>query len=251
MEIREATPDDVDSIRRVAHASLEASYAPALDPGLVEDAFDRWYSHDRITDRLADADVLYQVLEADGSVVGFSECERSDQDEVGELHWLHIHPDHRGHGFGRQLLEETERALFERGATRIEGYVLAANDPGNEFYQQSGYHQTGERTIELDEVTLTERTYLKLPDDRGPAELTESRELPDGTTVYVAFDERERGSKAPFYVAYTDEDRTARYGFFCANCSAIDVSMDTMERISCNECGNARKPTVWDATYGG
>lgn len=251
MQIRDATPDDVERIRRVAHASLEASYAPALDPGLIEDAFSRWYAEDRITDRLTDDDVLYHVLEVDDEVVAFSESECSEHDEVGELHWLHVHPDNRGHGYGRQLLEETERALFDRGATRIEGYVLAANDTGNEFYQKTGFHQTGERTIELEEVTLTERTYLKLPDDRGPTELTEPRELPDGTTVYVAFDERERGSEAPFYVAYTDSDREARYGFYCANCEAIDVSMDTMERISCNQCENTRKPTVWDATYGG
>lgn len=251
MNIREATTADVDDIRRVAHASLEASYEPALDPALVEDAFEHWYSHDRVTDRLADDDVLYFVVEDDGRVVAFSESEYSPSDTVGELHWLHVHPEHRGHGHARHLLEATERALFEAGATRIEGYVLAENDAGNEFYQHTGYHQSGERTIELDELTLTERTYIKLPDDRGPATLTEPRELPDGTTVYVAFDERERGSMAPFYAAYTDEGREARYGYYCANCEAIDVSMDTMERIKCNACGNTRKPTVWDATYGG
>jgi len=251
MEIREATPDDVDSIRHVAHESLEASYEPALDPALVEDAFGRWYSHDRVTDRLADADVLYFVVVQDGEVVAFSESERSERDAVGELHWLHVHPDHRGHGYAGRLLEHTERVLFGGGATRIEGYVLAENDAGNEFYRHTGYHQTGERTIVLDELTLTERTYLKLPDDRGPAELTEARDRPDGTTVYVAFDERERGSEAPFYVVYSDPDRESRYGFYCANCEAIDVSMDTMERITCNQCGNTRKPTVWDATYGG
>lgn len=251
MEFREATPDEIDHIRKVARASLEASYAPALDPERIEDAFEKWYSQDRVVDRIEDPDVQYYLLEDDGTVVGFSECEHETDDEVGELHWLHVHPDHRGHGYGKRLLEETERALFDRGVTRIEGYVLAVNEAGNTFYQEHGFHQTGERTVDLGAETITERTYLKLPDDSGPVALTEARDLPDGTTVYVAFDERERGSKAPFYVAYSDADRQARYGYYCANCDAVDVSMDTMERITCNQCENTRKPTVWDATYGG
>lgn len=250
MEFREATTEDVDSIREVARASLEASYAPALDYDRIQNAFEYWYNHDRVASRLADDDVQYFVLEDDG-IVGFSECEHVTDDEVGELHWLHIHPDHRGKGHGQHLLEETERALFNRGVTRIEGYVLAVNEAGNQFYQHHNFHQTGERTVDIGEETITERTYLKLPDDRGPYALTEPRELPDGTPVYVAFDERERGSEAPFYVAYSDEDREVRYGYYCANCHAVDVSMDTMERITCNQCDNTRKPTAWDATYGG
>lgn len=250
MQFREATPDDVDSIRRVAQASLEASYAPALDKDRIENAFEHWYNHDRVVSRLEAPEVQYYVLD-DGEVVAFSECEHDEADEVGELHWLHVHPDHRGHGYGQRLLEETERALFDRGATRIEGYVLAVNQAGNEFYQEHGFHKTGERTVDMGTDTITEHTYLKLPDDTGPIALTEPRNLESGTTVYVAFDERERGSDAPFYVAYSDEDRDVRYGYYCANCDAIDVSMDTMERITCNQCGNTRKPTVWDATYGG
>lgn len=251
MQFREATPDDVDSIRRVARASLDASYAPALDPDRIEDAFEEWYNRERVVSRLEDSSVQYYVLEDDGDVVGFSECEHEQGEEVGELHWLHVHPDDRGHGYGSRLMEETEDALSDRGVTRIEGYVLAVNEEGNEFYQHSGFHLTGERAADLGDDTITERTYLKVPEDTGPIALTEPRELTDGTTVYVAFDERERGSKGPFYVAYSDADREARYGYYCANCDAIDVSMDTMERITCNQCGNTRKPTVWDATYGG
>lgn len=251
MEFREATPADVDRIRDIARASLEASYTPALDPDRIEDALTQWYAEARVDARIEDPDVLYYVLEDGDTIVGFSECEHGADDEVAELHWLHIDPANRDHGYGKRLLDETERALFERGATRIEGYVLAVNEAGNEFYQAHGFHRTGERTVDMGDDTVTEITYLKLPDDRGPMALTEPRELPDGTTVFVAFDERERGSDGPFYVAYSDEERRTRYGYYCANCHAVDVSMDTMERITCNQCGNTRKATVWDATYGG
>lgn len=72
---------------------------------------------------------------------------------------------------------------------------------------------------------------------------------PDGERVYVARDEAERGSKAPFFVAYRGVDRTRKYGWACGHCGSLDVAMDTMGRIACNDCGNLRKPTEWDAAH--
>jgi hypothetical protein len=71
----------------------------------------------------------------------------------------------------------------------------------------------------------------------------------DGQTVYVSRDEAERGSKGPFFVVYADEGGDSRYGYFCGNCERIDNAMDPMGRIECNVCGNARKPTEWDAAH--
>ena len=71
----------------------------------------------------------------------------------------------------------------------------------------------------------------------------------DGRTVYVALDERERGTEDPFYKVYSDEERTESYGFYCANCSSMGVSMGTMGQMICEECGNRRKHTRWDSVY--
>ncbi|MFC7177250.1 DUF5816 domain-containing protein [Halosegnis marinus] len=62
-------------------------------------------------------------------------------------------------------------------------------------------------------------------------------------------DDSDRGSKGPLYVVYSDERREDRYGFSCGNCGALVVSMDSMGRMECEECGNVRKATRWDATY--
>lgn len=72
---------------------------------------------------------------------------------------------------------------------------------------------------------------------------------PDGQQVYVARNEGDRGSKAPFFVAYLSRDRSRKYGWACGHCESLDTAMDTMGRITCNECGNLRKPTEWDAAH--
>jgi hypothetical protein len=77
----------------------------------------------------------------------------------------------------------------------------------------------------------------------------EARTTPDGDEVYVAADEAERGSDGAFLAVYRTPDREQRYGWFCTNCESFDNAMDSMGRIQCNECGNLRKPTEWDAAH--
>lgn len=246
MDYREATSADAAGIRRVAEASLMETYADALGEDVVSAAADEWYRDERLTDRLGDDAVQFLVVEDEDSVVAFSESEL-DGDAAAAIEWLHVHPDHRGQGIGVELLERTETELLERGANRIEGRVIAANQPGNDFYQAHGYVQTGVRSLDVGDTTQTEHLYVKLPESDDPV-LTERRET-DAGSLYVAFDERERGSKAPFYSAYRTPDRTEKYGFYCANCESVDTAMDSMGRVACGECGNERKATRWDAAY--
>lgn len=77
----------------------------------------------------------------------------------------------------------------------------------------------------------------------------ETRDGPEGRTLYVARDEAERGSEAPFFVAYSDSDRASRWGFFCANCESFDNAMDSMGRVQCNVCSNFKRPDEWDAAH--
>lgn len=77
----------------------------------------------------------------------------------------------------------------------------------------------------------------------------EKRSGTDDKTLYVARDEGDRGSKAPFFVVYADTDRNRKYGWACGHCDSLDTAMDTMGRVVCNDCGNLRKPTEWDAAH--
>lgn len=72
---------------------------------------------------------------------------------------------------------------------------------------------------------------------------------PDGATLYVSTADGARGSKGPFYVAYADPEGDRRYGWYCGNCESADAAMDPMGRVECNDCGNRRKPTEWDAAH--
>lgn len=79
-------------------------------------------------------------------------------------------------------------------------------------------------------------------------EVADSAERPADEKVELDAHDRLSGSRAPFYPAYT-EDGESRYGCFCANCTTLDVVMDTMGRIECTRCGNTHKSSEWDLGY--
>ncbi|OYR46569.1 GNAT family N-acetyltransferase [Halorubrum sp. Ea8] len=249
MELRDATAADVDAIREVARESLLASYGHAVDEALLAEAVDEWYDPDDLVADIGDEGTVCPVAVVDENVVGFAESYVVGRRErVGEIDWLHVHPDHRGSGFGSALLERVEAELQEADVDRIEARVLVANEAGTAFYEAEGYELVGERRVEIGEETFDEREYRKQV-SRLTGISEGVVETGTGDTVYVAFDESERGSEGPFYVAYSDPERERRYGYFCGNCEGTDVAIDTMDRMECGDCGNRRKPSRWDAAY--
>ncbi|GAB6878982.1 GNAT family N-acetyltransferase [Halorubrum gandharaense] len=249
MELRAATPEDVESVREVARASLSASYGHALDEALIDDAVERWYDAADLGDDIAAPDTVFPVAVEEGEVVGFAESYVVDRRErVGEIDWLHVQPEYRERGIGSDLLTRVEELLRDAEVARIEGRVLVANEAGGDFYEREGYEFAGERMVDIGHDTFTERLYRKR---LSPAEAfrKESYETDDGETVYVAFEESDRGSDAPFYAVYTDTDHEDRYGYLCGSCESTNVAVDTMDRVECQECGNRRKPARWDSAY--
>ncbi len=241
MEIREARPGDRPAIRDVARRSMQTSYS--LDPTAIVVAIEEWYDENRLKDMLNDDDKLLLIVETDGQVVGFSDSVLTGE-ATAEVLWVHVDPDYRGEDYGERLFEATRNHLRTLGATNLRGRVLADNVGGNSFYEQQGLVKIGEAEVEIDGTPYVENVYAEIEPER-----IEEVELEDGSTVYVDHDNEETGSIGEFHVVYTRQDGEEIYGYWCSKCESFANSMDAMGRIQCDECGNARKPTRWDAAY--
>jgi nucleotide-binding universal stress UspA family protein/ribosomal protein S18 acetylase RimI-like enzyme len=247
---RAATTSDVDAIRSIARRSMTASYGAVLDEAEIDEAVDRWYGAAAGEELLADPETLVLLAETDGEPVGFSQSHLvgTPGATVGEIHWLHVDPDHRGAGVGGTLFERTRAAIEERDVDRMRAFVLAEYEPGNAFYRSQGLEPVGARTARIGGRSLEENVYAPAaPDEERAEPAVEPRTTADGETLYVDHGEAEIGSEGPFFAAYRTRDLADRYGWFCSNCGTFDVAMDTMGRIVCNECGNRHKATRWDA----
>jgi len=249
MQIRDATADDFEALRAVAAASLHDSYHHMLDPKTIDEALEEWYAADLLAQQLADDDAVLLVAEDDAGIVAFSQSEIMGKTPAdGRILWLHVHPDHRGHGYGSRLLTRTKEALVDHGAQQISGAVLDGNRHGNEFYRAHGFKRAGDRTVTVADETLTENVFVATDEEHVEWESLDEVTLGD-ETAYVNYAEAHRGTEGQFYEAYVDAERERRYGLFCGACNSFDNAMGPMEEVVCNSCGNRRKATRWDAAY--
>ena len=270
MEIREPESGEAERIREVVDSSMTTSFrlSPAQIDGLVDDQF----ADEAVADKLEGAETVLSVAETGAEIEGATITgfvEGRLEDDWGEVRWLFVDPEHRGQGIGTELYETATETLRDHGADHVCVTVLEANTEGHDFVERFGLEHDGDRRVEVADESVVSYVYTEpdvdaaLPEstaeDASDAEFPETERsdgrlttTADGTTVYIARDERESGTAAPFFVTYEDDGHTDQYGFYCANCGSLDVSMGDMDRLECRDCGNAhaeRSTESYDDSY--
>jgi GNAT superfamily N-acetyltransferase len=132
--IRPATPDDVPAIIDMIRGLAE--YEKALDK--VETTADQL--HEAL---FGASPAVFCHIATDGEkIAGYAIWFVSYSTWLGKhgiyLEDLFVHPGHRGHGYGKELLIELARISVERHYGRFEWAVLDWNTPAIEFYRSLG-----------------------------------------------------------------------------------------------------------------
>lgn len=98
---------------------------------------------------------LYALIateETTGEVVGFALWFLNFSTWLGRhgiyLEDLYVRPSHRGHGYGKALLQALARIAVERGYGRFEWWVLDWNTPALDFYRSIDAEPMDEWTVQ-------------------------------------------------------------------------------------------------------
>ena len=259
--VRAADPDDAGRLREIARSSFTTSYA--LSPDDIEGIVEVVFAEDALRERIESPDVRLFVGEDEDVVAGFVEA--STDGEEGTVRWLHVDPERRGLGIGTALFERAVSELEEETGD-VRAVTLASNTSAGSFFERLDLEQVGERQVEIGDLDAVEYVYAKTADGEGArsadqatgtsestsrdaVELPEEVSTDGGETAYPGED-LIQGSEGWFAVTFADEERTEEYGYYCANCGSTDVSMDSMERLRCDNCGNTSKAGEdYDASY--
>ncbi len=142
-EIKPATDADVPVILRLIRELAEYERAPeqavATEPQLRDVLFG---------DKPA-AQVLLAIEQAEP--VGFAVYFFNFSTWLGRpglyLEDLFVRPEHRGKGYGRELLVRLAQIAQERGCGRMEWAVLDWNEPAIQFYRKLGATPMDEWTV--------------------------------------------------------------------------------------------------------
>lgn len=157
MNVRSATPADVEQIKQVARDSWETDYPDILSRETVESGFDNWYGTEQVERAIEDPLTIVQVAVDDETVVGFAHAVLDGNS--GVVLRLYVHPDNRRDGLGRTLCDETTARLRDHDVGQMRAMVLAENEPGNQFYRQLGFEQVDSAETTIAGDSFTENTY--------------------------------------------------------------------------------------------
>ena len=98
-------------------------------------------------------DVQKYFLETYGKVDGYSDAPwQIDSDEVIVLHVLAVHPNHRGKGLARKLVENVIEQERKAGKKALRLDVIENNTTAEKLYQKLGFRYIQAKTLYYDVV---------------------------------------------------------------------------------------------------
>ncbi len=126
-------------IRPVAAADADAVVAlwSVVFPEYSDPAHPQRSAAASVARKLAFGDGLFWLAERGARVVGTAMA--GYDGHRGWLYSVGVHPDARGDGIARRLVEVAERALAARGCPKVNLQVFAGNAGAQAFWRSVGY----------------------------------------------------------------------------------------------------------------
>ena len=101
---------------------------------------------------------LVAVAELEGRIVGSIVIDGTS-DERAMLRYFLVHPDARGRGLGRRLIDQALAFCRERGFKKVFLWTISELKAAAHLYQQAGFVCTSEKTHEIWGAMRTEQEY--------------------------------------------------------------------------------------------
>ncbi|MBW1720954.1 MAG: GNAT family N-acetyltransferase [Deltaproteobacteria bacterium] len=98
------------------------------------------------------------IVEKEGRVMGSLAIVRCS-DEEAQLRWFLVHPELRGKGIGRRLVEEALSFCRESGFSSVFLWTVNTLKPAASLYRSVGFKKTAESTARMWGKVITEERY--------------------------------------------------------------------------------------------
>ena len=98
------------------------------------------------------------IAEIDGEMIGSIGIVPNSNSEA-QLRWFLVHPDHRGRGLGRELLNKALQFSRNRGFKSVFLFTVSDLKIAAHLYQWAGFRKTAEKTHQIWGKTIKEERY--------------------------------------------------------------------------------------------
>jgi ribosomal protein S18 acetylase RimI-like enzyme len=155
--IRPATPDDIAAIGALGALLVKTHHDFDAKRFLEPTPYTPTGYGSFLATQLDDDDKTVVVADDGGTVIGYVYAGMEGIDYMalrgpaGALYDIVVHPDSRGHGVGRRLLDAALEFLKARGAPRVVLSTAEQNEAAQRLFAGAGFRRTMiEMTRELD-----------------------------------------------------------------------------------------------------
>ena len=98
------------------------------------------------------------IAEINGKIIG-SIGIVPDSNSEAQLRWFLVHPNHRGRGLGRELLNKALQFSRNHGFKSVFLWTVSDLEAAAHLYQWAGFRKTEEKTHQIWGKTITEERY--------------------------------------------------------------------------------------------
>lgn len=154
--IREATLNDVETIKTLAHEIWWPTYSSILSHEQIEFMLGDRYSTEALTKQISNAEQTFLLLFEGGAPLAFAAFSPEENStETYRLHKLYSQPAKQGKGVGKALLNAVTDRVKALGARALELNVHRQN-PALGFYLKMGFIIVQEIDIPFDRFVLND-----------------------------------------------------------------------------------------------
>jgi len=147
--IRQATPNDAETIRNLAIETWADAYSAILAQEQLDYMLDGIYSLENLSTHIKNNTQTYLLLVEDGEPVAFAAYSpREENAEVYKLHKLYCLPKTQGKGYGRILIDEVADHVIKAGKHTLDLNVNRYNK-AKTFYEKMGFKVIYEEDIPI------------------------------------------------------------------------------------------------------
>lgn len=139
IQIRQATPDDLDMLLEFEQGIIEAERP--FDSTLREEKIS-YYDLDAY---IRDSNTEVVVAECDGQLIGsgygrvMEALPYLKHEKYTYLGFMYVHPGYRGKGVNKLIVDTLKKWSLERGITEIRLNVYSANEAAIKAYEKAGF----------------------------------------------------------------------------------------------------------------
>ena len=159
--ISEATVEDFETIRRIAHTTWPVAYGEILSKEQLDYMLEKMYSDAALLDNINKGH--HFILAKENSVcLGFASFEhRYLNEKCTRLHKIYLLPETQGKGLGKMLLERITTLAKENNSDKISLNVNRFNK-AYDFYKKVGFEVVGEEDLAIGNGYLMEDYKMEL-----------------------------------------------------------------------------------------